>query len=162
MSMVQAQKETNDNKLPVSGKALIKSRFGEIEVDYSKAVYFPKGLYGFPPELHFSIVQFPNPNLQAFSLLQCLNDHSISFPVFPVGYNNEFIHEKDMNECIKAVDVDPKNFAMLFISSSEKNDDGTFKVSVNTKAPIIVDVNLQMAVQYIFTNNKYSTKHYIV
>lgn len=161
MVMVQLQKEANENNLPEEGKEIIKSRFGEIEIDYSKAIFFPKGLYGFPPELHFALVKFPNPNLQAFNLLQCLNDHSISFPVFPVAYNNEFIHEKDMNECIKAIEVSHENFAMLFIASSEKSDDGSFKVSINTKAPIVLDVNLQMAVQYIFTNNKYPTKHYL-
>lgn len=152
------QKVANQNNIPTQGIVLVKSRFGELEIDVSKAVYFPKGIYGFPENLHFALVSFPNPQLEAFKILQCLNDHSISFPVYVAGYNNQFIHEKDMKECSSMVEVEPAKMAVLFIASSEKDKGGDHSVSINTKAPIIIDIDLQMAVQYIFTNNKYSIK----
>jgi flagellar assembly factor FliW len=135
----------------------IKSRFGEITVELEKAIYFPKGLYGFPEDLHFAISHFPNSTkLDQFSILQCINDHSISLPVMPCGYNNPFIDEKDMEICLDTVDVPKEQFAMLFIATSKKNKEGSFEISINSKAPIIIDTKLQIAVQYIFTNNKYS------
>ncbi|HCR85752.1 MAG TPA: hypothetical protein DIV86_03645 [Alphaproteobacteria bacterium] len=156
---LNVQKIANQNKLSETGFINIKSRFGELEIDMSKAIFFPKGIYGFPENLHFALVNFPNPQLQAFKILQCLNDHSISFPVLVAGYNNQFIHEKDMRECSEIVEVSHSDMAVMFIANSEKGGAGEHAVSINTKAPIIIDVNLQMAVQYIFTNNKYTIRH---
>jgi flagellar assembly factor FliW len=157
----QAQKLENDSIIPNKGKTKIETRFGVLEVDYKKAIYFPKGIYGFPENLHFALLNFPNPELDSYKILQCLNDFSVSFPVVAKGYNNEFIHEKDMSECANSVEVKHEDMALLFIATSEKETNGKYKVAINAKAPIVVDVKLQMAIQYIFTNNKYSTKHYI-
>ncbi len=134
------------------------SRFGEIHVDVAKSIYFPKGIFGFPENLHFSLMNFPNKNdnLDSFKILQCLNDHSVSLPVLPAGYENSFISPEDMQECLDSVEVKKENFAMLFIISSRKQADGFFRLFINTKAPIVIDTSLQMAVQYVFTNNKYS------
>ena len=138
----------------------IKSRFGDVEVDVSKAIYFPKGILGFPENLHFALLNFPSPrpDLSQFKILQCINDHSISLPVLPVAYENNFIEKADMEECIKSVEVKKENFAMLFIMSSQKQMEGFFRLFINTKAPIIIDTSLQMAVQYVFTNNKYNVR----
>ena len=136
----------------------IKSRFGDLQADLSKAIYFPKGLYGFPEDLHFCLLSFPaiREDLENFKILQCLNDHSISIPVLPSGFDNQLIEKIDMEECVKAVEIKKENFAMLFIVSSQKQGEGFFRLLLNTKAPIVIDTKLQMAVQYVFTNNKYS------
>ncbi len=138
----------------------IKSRFGELVADVSKAIYFPKGILGFPEDLHFSLMNFPavNEQLNSFKILQCLNDHSISIPVMPVNFDNRFIETADMEECLKAVEVKKENLALLFIMSSSKQIDGAYKLFINVKAPIVVDTSLQMAVQYVFTNNKYDIR----
>lgn len=138
-------------------KMSIKTRFGELPADLSKAVYFPKGLYGFPEDLHFVLLNFPSvrEDLGTFKILQCLNDHSISIPVLPAGYKNDFIEEEDMAECLKMIEIKKEDFAMAFIVTSQKQGD-SFKLHVNTKAPIVIDTHLQMAVQYVFTDNKYS------
>lgn len=139
----------------------VNSRFGELEIDLSKAIYFPKGLYGFKEDLHFALTDFPVAGLEEFKLLQCLNDHSISLPVIPAGYDNTFISDSDMEECLNTIEVKKENFAMLFIASSNKLPDGKFEVFINTKAPIVMDTSLKVAIQYIFTNNNYSVRHKI-
>ena len=138
----------------------ILSRFGEIHADVTKSIYFPKGILGFPENLHFVLLNFPHADesLQQFKILQCLNDHSISFPVIPAGFKNDFIDAADMEECISSVEVKKENFAMLFITSSQKQGEGLFRLFMNTKAPIVIDTSIQMAVQYVFTNNKYSIR----
>lgn len=140
---------------------IINSRFGDLSIDVSRAIYFPKGLYGFKEDLHFALTEFPVEGLEQFKLLQCLNDHSISFPVIASSFQNSFISENDMQECLETVEVDKDNFLMLFIASSNKKPDGSFEVSINTKAPIVMDVELKIAIQYIFTNNKYTVSHRI-
>ncbi len=137
---------------------VIHSRFGDLQVDISKAIYFPKGLIGFSPDISFSIANFPKHGLEQFKILQCINDHSISIPVLPSGYKNNFVEEKDMEECIKACEVNPDDVGVLFVATSVKKPDGTFEMFINTKAPIIIDTKLQMAVQHVFTSNKYSVR----
>jgi len=136
------------------------SKFGEIHADVSKAIFFPKVILGFPENLHFSLINFPHMNdeLEIFKVLQCLNDHSVSLPVIPAGFENNFIDKADMEECLEAMEVKKENFAMLFIATSQKQEEGSFRIYVNTKAPIIIDTSLQMAAQYVFTNNKYSIR----
>jgi flagellar assembly factor FliW len=139
----------------------IESRFGALEVDLEKAIYFPKGIYGFKEDLHFALVDFPLKALDNFKLLQCVNDHNVCLPVIPVGYENKLISKEDMDECLETIEVDRENFLMLFISTSKKLADGSFEVSINSKAPIVMDVNLKVGIQYIFTSNKYSTNQII-
>ena len=162
-NIVMTEKNSQDNLLEKSdADTMIQSRFGEISVNSSKAVFFPKGIYGFPENLHFAIANFPQQNLSQFKILQCLNDHSVSIPVLPSSYENDIIDNKDMEECIKSIEVQEEDFAMLFIVSSEKNrETGLFDLSLNAKAPIVMDTKVQTAIQYIFTNNKYSIKHKI-
>ncbi len=136
----------------------VQSRFGELTIDLSKAIYFPKGIYGFPEDLHFALCSFPTirEDLENFKILQCLNDHSISIPVIPASFDNNFIEKADMEECQKVVEVKKEDMAVLFIVSSQKQGEGFFRLLMNTKAPIVIDTKLQMAVQYVFTNNKYA------
>lgn len=159
--MSDAVKKDFDQLKKEGGNIDIKSRFGELSIDVSKAIYFPKGLYGFKEDLHFALTDFPTPGLEQFKLLQCLNDHTVSFPVIPAGYENIFIDSKDMDECLDTVEVAKENFVMLFIASSNKLADGSFEISINTKAPIVMDASLQIGIQYIFTNNKYSVREKI-
>ncbi len=135
----------------------ISTRFGELTADLSKAIYFPKGIYGFPEDLHFVLLSFPTirEDLENFKILQCLNDHSVSIPVLPASYNNSLIDPEDMADCINTTEIKKEDFAMLFIVSSQKQGEGFFRLFLNTKAPIVIDTKLQMAVQHVFTNNKY-------
>ncbi len=163
-AIIENSEQLMENKMKFSGNPdeilSIKSRFGEISIDLSKAIYFPKGIFGFPENLHFALANFPSEReeLQYFKILQCINDHSISIPVLPAAYENRFIDAADMEECIKTVEVKKENLAMLFIVSSSKQMDGFFRLFVNTKAPVVVDTSLQMAVQYVFSDNKYSVR----
>ncbi len=152
----------NTNKSPIArdatGNVKVNSRFGEFSIDLSKAIYFPKGLFGFVPELHFSLMNFPKQEFEQFKILQCVNDENISLPVIPSGFDNPFIEPKDMAELLSVTEVKKEDFLLLFIASSVKKPNGNYEVFVNTKAPIVIDTKLQMGVQHVFTNNKYSVR----
>lgn len=155
----------NSNKQTIekksSGTMEVTSRFGKFKVDLSKSIYFPKGLLGFVPELHFSLINFPKPELDQFKVLQCINDQSISLPVIPASYDNPFIEAKDMEELIKVAEVDKENLLLLFIATSTKKPNGVYDVYINSKAPIIIDSKLQVGIQHVFTSNKYSVRQAI-
>ncbi len=155
------KKEIFSNNLGKQGIISVSSRFGDYEIDISKAIYFPRGILGFKPDIHFALVNFNKQGLENFKVLQCVEDNSLSLPVLPSSLKNNIIDAKDMQECIKSLEISEENVAVLFVSSSTKKADGSFDVYINAKAPIIVDTKNQVAIQYVFTNAKYSIKHKI-
>lgn len=136
----------------------INSRFGEIEVDTSKSIFFPKGLYGMPDNLTFGLVKFPGDKFPNFSVLQCLNDYSLSFVVLPASFKNSFVDEADMREAAEHYDIKEEEFAALFIVSVQRSPEKTF-LTINAKAPVIINTVEQAGVQHVFSNARYSVKH---
>ncbi len=158
LSIVENKKNV---RLDTSGNTRVKSRFGEFDVDLTKAIYFPKGILGFAPDLYFALLNFPKPEMSQFKILQCLNDHSVSLPVVPYAYENPFIEAKDMEELLKTFEVKKEDFLMLFTATSVKKPNGGFEVFINIKAPIVIDSKLQIGIQHVFTNNKYSVRQVV-
>ncbi len=161
MQRTYAQME-KDNAIAASGllaKQVIEGRFGKVTVDTDHAIYFASGLLGMPDKLFFCLTEFPGKNALDFKVLQCLNDHKLSFVVLPVPYDNRLIDAADMKECAEMLEVEKKNMGILLIASVHKSPDGSTKVSVNVRAPIIVDTEKKAAAQYVFTNNKYEIRH---
>jgi flagellar assembly factor FliW len=136
----------------------INSRFGEVTIDVSKAIFFPKGLYGMPENLSFGLVKFPSEKFANFSVLQCLNDQSLSFVVLPTGLKNSFVDEIDMIEACKTNNILPENLGALFIVSVQRTPEKT-SLSINAKAPILIDTSTQTGLQHILLSPKYSVKH---
>ncbi|MDX1949853.1 MAG: flagellar assembly protein FliW [Rickettsiales bacterium] len=159
--MENTEKQNSYNELGTEGIISVQGRFGEYQIDTSKAIYFPRGILGFKPDIHFALVNFNKQGLENFKVLQCVEDANLALPVLPSPLKNNIIDSKDMQECIKSLDLSEENTAVLFISSSTKKSDGNYDVFINAKAPIIIDTQNQVAVQYVFTNAKYSIKHKI-
>lgn len=136
----------------------INSRFGEVVINTEKAIFFPKGLYGMPENLSFGIVKFPSEKFENFSVLQCLNDYSLSFVALPTGLKNSFVDEADIIEACSTNNIAVENLGVLFIVSVQRTPERTF-LTINAKAPVLIDTEKQTAVQHILMNPKYSVKH---
>jgi flagellar assembly factor FliW len=138
----------------------INSRFGKIKVDRSKKITFKHGILGIPKAVSFCLTKLPNISSDQFKLLQCLEDEELSFIVVPSQYDNQLIETKDLDEACKVLDIDTKNLILLFIVTI--NDDGTNReVSVNAKAPILIDALNRNANQYVLQNPTYKIQHKI-
>jgi flagellar assembly factor FliW len=148
---------TQESKNASSEIITINSRFGEITVDISKAVFFPNGLPGFPKRLHFVLTNFTKQGYDRFKILQCLNDISLSFVVIPASLDNEFVERVDLEEVLKLMNLPEEEAGILFIVSVEKTPQKT-KLTVNAKAPVIIDTKGQCAVQYIINDDKYNVR----
>jgi flagellar assembly factor FliW len=137
---------------------VIQSRFGEVTVRKDNALFFPQGLLGLPPKLHFAIVDIPQKNMGQFKLLQCLSDHSLSFIVLPVDIDNIIIARADLAETCSVLNVKEENLLTLLIVSVQRTPEGS-KVTANARAPIIVDVSDRAAIQFVFPHSKYQISH---
>ena len=136
----------------------IKTRFGEVSVDTTKSVMFPLGLLGMPDRFHFVLTQFPNPKMQQFMLLQSLDDKNLSFITLPVDIHNAIIMANDLKIACRDMQIDEANAAALLIVSVHRSFDSV-KLSVNARAPLLIDATQKIGAQYVFQNDRYSVQH---
>ena len=155
--LTQVAMLTVEAKIPTMIET-IETRFGEVSVDTSKAVMFPLGLLGMPDRFHFVITNFPNERMQQFMLLQSLDDKSLSFITLPLDMNNAIIAADDLRSACRELQMDENNLAALLIVSVHRNFEGV-KLSVNARAPLLIDAGQRIAAQYVFQNERYKVQH---
>ena len=148
---------TQAKSLTASGQLALNTRFGLIEVDPAKSVQFIRGLLGMPGRERFVLTGFPNPSLQQFTLLQSLDDEALSFITLPVELRNPFIEEHDLVGAAQELDIRPNDLVTLLIVTVHRSLDAT-RISVNARAPLLVDAKQRQALQYVFLNDRYKVQ----
>jgi flagellar assembly factor FliW len=137
----------------------IQSRFGEIIVDLGSKISFKNGLLGIPTAISFCLTELPNVTTDQFKLLQCMEDDELSFIVVPSQYNNQLIQKEDLDDACKVLDIKPEVLIVLFIVTI--HEDANRYISVNAKAPILINAASKVATQYVFQNSSYEIQHII-
>lgn len=138
----------------------IQSRFGEISVDISKAITFPRGLLGMPDKANFVLTNFNSPKMEQFKLLQSLDELQLSFITLPLDPNNNIIGINDIRDTAKDLGIAHEDLVVLLIVSVHRSPDSV-KLSVNARAPLFLDVKHKVGVQYVFSNDAYKVQHYL-
>ena len=136
----------------------IQSRFGEIAVDTSKMLLFPRGLLGMPDKSRFAVVNFPSEKMQQFALLQSLDDKSLSFITLPILIDNPIIAAKDIKTVCHDLQIAEADLALLLIVSVHRLPTEV-KLSVNARAPVFIDAMRKVGVQYVFQHDQYKVQH---
>lgn len=138
---------------------VIKTKFfGEIEISDGDIIVFDEGIPGFP-ELHrFTVINDGN---NAFvSYLQSLDEVNVCFIMMPPAvvlkdYDIELSEGTVKKLGIKKPE-DVKLYVILTIPGNFKD------TTANLKAPIVVNINNNKAVQEILDDERYSIRHRIV
>ena len=151
---------TSPDKIDKKNLVSIKSRFGKVEVDKSKKISFKHGILGLPKAVNFCLTKLPNISSDQFKLLQCLEDDDLSFIVVPAQYDNKLIESNDIDEACKVLDINTDNLVLLFIVTIHE-DGQKREISVNAKAPVLIDVETKSATQYVLQNPSYKIQHKI-
>lgn len=136
----------------------IASRFGEITVDPSRAVSFPRGLLGLPDKARYIAANFPGEKMQQFKVLQSLEDTSLAFITLPLDVQNGIIAIADVRAACAELQIAEGNLAMLLIVSVHRSP-GQVKLSVNARAPLFIDVERRVGVQHVFQSDAYKVQH---
>lgn len=137
---------------------IIKSRFGEVMVDVNRAVSFPSGLLGMPDRAHFILANFSSPKMEQFTLLQSLEDASLSFITLPINIDNDIIDAADIRTAADELQIRHDNLAILLVVSVHRSPEKV-RISVNARAPLFIDADRKLGVQYVFPNDKYRVQH---
>jgi flagellar assembly factor FliW len=133
--------------------------FGEVEIKEEGIIDFPKGLPAFEEAKKFVIISDEDP-VSPFKWLQCLDDEGVAFAIinpFVIKQDYDFeVDDKILNEIhvdsLEDIDV----FSVVVIPEDLK------KMSMNLKAPLIINQKKKQGMQVILDTDKYSVRHYIL
>lgn len=145
--------------LPAETETLmIESRFGTLTIHPHATLMFPQGLLGFGDCRDFALAELPNGKQPQFKALQCLSDPSLAFLVAPLPSESSAIDQIDVDEACRSLEIAMDDLAIVLIVTVRRDDAGAH-VSVNLRAPILIDARRRIARQYVLPNNKYEIRH---
>lgn len=137
---------------------VIESRFGTLTIAPHATMMFPQGLLGFSDCRDFALADLPNSKHPQFKALQCLTDPSLAFLVAPLPSESSAIEQVDVDEACQSLDIAAEDLAIVLIVTVRRDDEGAH-VSVNLRAPILIDARRRIARQYVLPNSKYEIRH---
>lgn len=130
-------------------------RFGKIEIDGEKIIYFPAGIYGFEEYHNFILIK-----IDPSGLMYCLQstenpDLSLclvnSFAAMP-----DYDPEVDEEEIADLETSNPEDIIVLSVAVIPKNIEDT---TVNCTAPIFINYNKKIGKQHILSTGEYSVRY---
>jgi len=138
-------------------KLVLDTRFGRIEVDPASVLHFKSGLLGFSDAHEFALIELDNENYAQFRVLQCVTDPTLSFIVFPPSLDNGLIDRADIEAAGKAVRIPFENLVVLLLVTVRRRNEGN-SLSVNLRAPVLIDPIALEGVQYVLPSDKYPVR----
>ncbi len=142
---------------PEDHSLTVETRFGRMQFDRRRCLSFPQGLPGFPDSHLFGLTRAPNPALSEVLLLQSIDTPQLAFAVVPVEPSSDLLAWSDVEEAGRNLGVVPGDVAALLIATLHRGEDG-LSISVNTRAPVIVDSARNLAWQYVLSNDQYEIR----
>lgn len=156
----EVAKQAKDGEGETAKRDEVETRFGKVTISRENPIQFPSGLLGMPEKTGYCLAQFPAKKFERFKLLQSLEDDSLSFITLPVEIDNGIIAKEDILQAAKDLKINADHLGLLMIVSVHREVDGV-RLSVNARAPILMDVVKRTAHQYVFASNKYQIRHMI-
>jgi flagellar assembly factor FliW len=137
-------------------KKIKTTRFGEIEIDESKAVHFPTGILGFPEHKDYILLEHKPGS--PFVWLQSITNPDLAFVMTnPFLIQSDYLEDLSPEEEALFKHDDEKDimvFALVTIPQGE-----AAKATVNLLGPIVIDIESGNARQVILANSGYSHCH---
>lgn len=138
----------------------VESRFGTLSFQSAHLVRMPRGLLGYANHQTFGLANMPDENLAQFKILQSMDDAELSFIVLPLEPGNESIAEVDLRTACQMLSLEFADCAVLLVVSTRQVGPAT-QISVNLRAPIILDAHNRRAWQYVLPNSTYPVRQVI-
>jgi len=141
-------------------KVVLETRFGVMSFDRTASIYMPRGLLGYAGFHDFALANLPDPKLTQFKLLQSLSDPALSFVVAPINLENDLIELADIEAACRTLSIAMADAALMLVVATRRIGAAT-QISVNLRAPVIVDTRNQAAWQHILSNHRYPVRHVV-
>lgn len=144
---------------PADQRLVIESRFGALAVAADHAVTFSNGLLGFEEYNHFALAELADPRYRQFKVLQCLDDHQLSFLVMPVDPASGIVDASDLAAACKKLSIEPDDLVILLVVTIRKTPDNGVEVSGNLRAPLLIDTAKRTGVQHVLSSETYPVRY---
>jgi len=143
----------------VCGLLINTKHFGEIEVIEDRCITFEKGLPGFEDRHSFVIIEGDKPD-SLFKWMQCVDDPNLAFVILnPFDIKPDYSFEiKD--DILNELDISHQRDVAIYTIVNVPSDPS--KVSMNLKAPVVINVKNRRGMQIILDTDKYNVRHYIL
>ena len=128
-------------------------------LDPTLAIALPGGLPGFAKVRRAGLVDLPDSRFDAFKLLQNVDAPEPTFITLPVAPDNALIAAEDIRAAIDGTGLPADDCAILLLVARHADDKGQAVLTVNLRAPIIVDLTRRIARQVVLPNGAYSIRH---
>ena len=153
--------ETTEAQAVIDQTITIQTVIGEKEFEWDKAIYMPTGLSGFENHNVFAIANFPDEATTPFKLLQSLTEPELAFIIAPYNSESGVIAQEHMAHAFASLALKAENCAVMFVVTLHRDDGGEMRMSINLRAPIIVETERQVAWQYTLPFEKYPYRRLI-
>jgi flagellar assembly factor FliW len=135
------------------------SNFGEIEINEDLVYKFKDGLPGFEEAKEFVFIDNGDPD-SPFKWMQCVKNGSLAFAVV-----NPFMVKPDYD--VELSDEDISNLRIereedVLVYSIVVVPEDLTKISMNLKAPLILNGREKIGAQVILDTDRYNVRHYIL
>ena len=149
-------------------KKRLVTQVGELEYTHEDVFFFKNGIYGFENLKDFIVTVLPYEHTpEIYRYLQSTEASDLALIIMNIVINSSgtsgtgIIELKDLEPHLQARDLKLEDVA-IFLVTSIHNEEDRQRVSVNTKAPIILAPGRQEGWQIILDSPDYQVKHYLV
>lgn len=131
--------------------------FGEINVNNEKLITFEKGIIGFPHMKRFLLIHDEEKSDSAISWLQSIEEEGFAMPVIDPLRAIDDYNPMVEDELLKDLGELTPDETIVFVTITVPKD--IEKMTVNLKAPIIINADNKKAEQLIIDDEKYVVKY---
>lgn len=132
----------------------IKTMYGDFKYDFKDVIKFKKGIPGFEEYNEYLLLKL---DIEGFELLQSVNNTEVGFVVTsPFDIENDYevkLTEDIINNLQIKEPNDVKLVSVVTVNSSVEN------MTVNLKAPVVINIRTRLGEQLITDKTKYKIKH---
>lgn len=135
------------------------SRFGSLEVEDEKVVTFPLGLFGFPNEKRYVLLDHDRET--PFRWLQSADNPDLAFVVVdPLTFRPDY-HVNLRRDEIAEIDPTKEGelVVLALVTIPKGNPSG---MTANLQGPLVVNVDKMLGKQVIVLEGEYTTRHRII
>lgn len=131
--------------------------FGNIDIGDEKIIEFPKGIIGFEECRHFVLMHGDDGEKEhLIKWLQSVEDGELAFPVIDPLKVNENYNPIVEDELLKVIgQFELEDLYVLTVATVPKDIE---KMTVNLKAPVIINIATMKGIQLIVDNEEYSVR----
>lgn len=146
-------------------KKRLTTQVGDLEYTHEDIFSFKNGIYGFEDLKDFIVTILPYADTpEIYRYLQSTEEPSLALIIMNIVLDlntTGIIDPKDLSSHLEARNLTLEEVA-IFLVTSIHNEEGRQRVSVNTKAPIVLAPSRQEGWQIILDSPAYQVKHYLV